>query len=58
MAAIEPVRWAHDRLELLDQTLLPLREVVRHYARAAQGEITEHSRQVTDIEREREFDRA
>ncbi len=30
---IEPVRWAHDRLELLDQTLLPLREVVRHYAR-------------------------
>ena len=33
MAAIEPVRWAHDRLELLDQTLLPLREVVRHYAR-------------------------
>jgi methylthioribose-1-phosphate isomerase len=33
MATIEPVRWAHDRLELLDQTLLPLREVVRHYAR-------------------------
>ena len=33
MVAIEPVRWAHDRLELLDQTLLPLREVVRHYAR-------------------------
>jgi methylthioribose-1-phosphate isomerase len=31
--SIEPVRWAHDRLELLDQTLLPLREVVRHYAR-------------------------
>jgi len=30
---IEPVRWAHDRLELLDQTLLPMREVVRHYAR-------------------------
>jgi methylthioribose-1-phosphate isomerase len=30
---IEPVRWAHDRLELLDQTLLPVREVVRHYAR-------------------------
>jgi methylthioribose-1-phosphate isomerase len=30
---IEPVRWAHDRLELLDQTLLPLREVVRRYAR-------------------------
>jgi len=30
---IEPVRWAHDRLELLDQTLLPQREVVRHYAR-------------------------
>ncbi len=30
---IEPVRWAHDRLELLDQTLLPTREVVRHYAR-------------------------
>ena len=30
---IEPVRWAHGRLELLDQTLLPLREVVRHYAR-------------------------
>ncbi|MFD7769844.1 glutamine synthetase family protein [Streptomyces sp. NPDC059787] len=33
-------------------------EVVRHYARAAQAEITEHSRQVTDVEREREFDRA
>jgi methylthioribose-1-phosphate isomerase len=33
VAVIEPVRWAHDRLELLDQTLLPLREVVRHYAR-------------------------
>ena len=33
MAEIEPVRWAHDRLELLDQTLLPLREMVRHYAR-------------------------
>jgi methylthioribose-1-phosphate isomerase len=31
--SIEPVRWAHDRLELLDQTLLPLREVVRFYAR-------------------------
>jgi methylthioribose-1-phosphate isomerase len=31
--AIEPVRWAHDRLELLDQTLLPMRELVRHYAR-------------------------
>jgi len=31
--SIEPVRWAHDRLELIDQTLLPLREVVRHYAR-------------------------
>src|SRR5260221_13171413 len=30
---IEPVRWAHDRLELLDQTLLPTGEVVRHYAR-------------------------
>ena len=30
---IEPVRWAHDRLELLDQTLLPMRELVRHYAR-------------------------
>jgi methylthioribose-1-phosphate isomerase len=30
---IEPVRWAHDRLELLDQTLLPTRELVRHYAR-------------------------
>jgi methylthioribose-1-phosphate isomerase len=33
MPPIEPVRWARDRLELLDQTLLPLREVVRHYAR-------------------------
>jgi methylthioribose-1-phosphate isomerase len=33
MMTIEPVRWAHDRLELLDQTLLPQREVVRHYAR-------------------------
>ena len=33
MTGIEPVRWAHDRLELLDQTLLPLREMVRHYAR-------------------------
>ena len=32
-ASIEPVRWAHDRLELIDQTLLPLREVVRHYVR-------------------------
>jgi methylthioribose-1-phosphate isomerase len=30
---IEPVRWAHDRLELLDQTALPLREVVRDYTR-------------------------
>jgi methylthioribose-1-phosphate isomerase len=30
---IEPVRWAHDRLELLDQTVLPLREVVRDYTR-------------------------
>ena len=33
MARIEPVRWAHDRLELLDQTVLPLREVVRPYTR-------------------------
>ena len=32
-ASIEPVRWAHDRLELIDQTLLPLREVVRQYTR-------------------------
>lgn len=33
-------------------------EVVRHYAIAAEAEIAEHRRQVTDIERERGFDRA
>ena len=32
-AAIAPVRWSHDRLVLLDQTLLPGREVERTYAR-------------------------
>src|SRR5918996_2447575 len=37
MATIEPVRWAHDRLELLDQTLLPLREVVRAGARGEEA---------------------
>ncbi|MEX2147712.1 MAG: S-methyl-5-thioribose-1-phosphate isomerase [Candidatus Rokuibacteriota bacterium] len=31
--AIAPVRWAHDRLVLLDQTLLPGRELERTYAR-------------------------
>ena len=31
--AIEPVRWADDRLQLLDQTVLPLREVERDYTR-------------------------
>ncbi|WP_328744065.1 glutamine synthetase family protein [Streptomyces sp. NBC_00285] len=33
-------------------------EVVRHYAIAAEAEIAEHRRQVTDVERERWFDRA
>jgi glutamine synthetase len=33
-------------------------EVVRHYTIAAEAEITEHRRQVTDIEQERGFDRA
>ncbi|MEH0576816.1 MULTISPECIES: glutamine synthetase family protein [Streptomyces] len=33
-------------------------DVVRHYARAAEAERDEHRRQVTDIERERGFDRA
>jgi methylthioribose-1-phosphate isomerase len=32
-AAIAPVRWSHDRLVLLDQTLLPSRELERTYAR-------------------------
>ena len=32
-AAIAPVRWSHDRLVLLDQTLLPGRELERTYAR-------------------------
>jgi methylthioribose-1-phosphate isomerase len=31
--AIAPVRWSHDRLVLLDQTLLPGREIERTYAR-------------------------
>lgn len=33
-------------------------EVVRHYATAAENELAEHRRQVTDVERERGFDRA
>ena len=33
-------------------------EVVRHYATAADAEITWHRRQVTDVERDRGFDRA
>ena len=33
MPIIEPVRWAGDRLQLLDQTVLPLREVVLDYTR-------------------------
>jgi len=33
MAVIEPVRWAKDRLQLLDQTALPLREVTLDYTR-------------------------
>ncbi|MET9258043.1 glutamine synthetase family protein [Streptomyces sp. NPDC003717] len=33
-------------------------EVVRHYAVAAEAETAEHRRQVTDVERERGFDRA
>jgi methylthioribose-1-phosphate isomerase len=33
VAVIEPVRWAGNRLQLLDQTVLPLREVVRDYTR-------------------------
>jgi methylthioribose-1-phosphate isomerase len=32
-SAIAPVRWSHDRLVLLDQTLLPGRELERTYAR-------------------------
>ncbi|MEU6070565.1 glutamine synthetase family protein [Streptomyces sp. NPDC047082] len=32
--------------------------VVRHYAIAAQAELAEHRRQVTDVERDRGFDRA
>jgi methylthioribose-1-phosphate isomerase len=31
--AIAPVRWSHDRLVLLDQTLLPGKELERTYAR-------------------------
>ena len=30
---IQPVRWQHERLVLLDQTLLPVREVSREYQR-------------------------
>jgi DNA polymerase-3 subunit epsilon len=30
---IEPVRWVDDRLRLLDQTALPVREVERDYTR-------------------------
>jgi methylthioribose-1-phosphate isomerase len=33
VAVIEPVRWAGDRLQLLDQTALPLREEMRDYTR-------------------------
>jgi len=32
-AAINPVHWAGDALVLLDQTLLPAREVERRYGR-------------------------
>ena len=33
MAEIQPVRWANGGLQLLDQTLLPVQELVRDYTR-------------------------